>query len=101
VSKSGSLVAQTNVFQQGATVAVKARTADSGGALLSGAQLFLEIRNAGGGLITTLQGFTDSSGNAVVKWKTSKTQAAGTYTANVTNVIKNGYLFIPARLLRQ
>jgi hypothetical protein len=55
----------------------------------------MEIRNAGGGLITALQGFTDSDGYAVVKWKTSKTLAAGVYAATVTDVIKNGYQFNP------
>jgi hypothetical protein len=93
VSKSGSLVGQTSVFQQGATVAIKARSVDAAGIPLSGAQVFLEIRNAGGGLITALQGFTDSNGYAVVKWKTQRTQAAGTYSASVTHVIKNGYQY--------
>ena len=54
VSKSGSLVAQTGNFQEGATVAIKARTVDSAGNPLSGVQAFLEVRNSGGVLIKSL-----------------------------------------------
>ncbi len=93
VDRNGKLVSQTSAFSRGATVAVVALTVDQAGLPLSGAQVFIEIRNSAGALITSLQGFSDTSGNAVMKWKTSKTQTSGTYTANVTNVIKNGYQF--------
>jgi hypothetical protein len=93
VNKSGNLLSQKSAFTKGATVAVVSRTANAAGSVLSGAQVFIEIRNSAGTLITSLQGFSDTAGNAVVKWKTSKTQAVGTYTARVVNVIKNGYQF--------
>ncbi|HSE99230.1 MAG TPA: hypothetical protein VLD57_13255, partial [Blastocatellia bacterium] len=95
VNKSGSLVAQTGSFQQGVTVGIKARMVDSAGNPLSGAQAFLQVLNANGAVITPLQGFSDSSGYVVVKWKTAKTQATGLYSAKVTDAIKSGYQFNP------
>ena len=93
VDRNGKLVSQTSTFTRGATVAVVARTVDQAGLPLSGSQVFIEIRNSTGALIISLQGFSDTNGNAVTKWKTSKSQTPGTYTANVVNVIKNGYQF--------
>jgi hypothetical protein len=96
VSKSGALLAPSSAFSASATVGIKAHTATPAGAPLSGAQIFVEVRNAGGALITSLQGFSDGGGDAVLRWKTSRTQAAGVYTARVTEVLKSGYLFRPA-----
>lgn len=93
VNKSGVPSAQTSTFTRGATVAVKTHAVDAAGIALSGVQVFVEIRNASGVLITSLQGFTGTDGNTVVNWKTAKNQAAGTYTARVVNVIKSGYQF--------
>lgn len=93
VDRSGKPLKQTSAFTKGATVAVVSRTANDAGLPLSGAQVFIEIRNAAGTLITSLQGFSDTAGRSAVNWKTSKTQAVGTYTARVVNVIKNGYQF--------
>ena len=93
VDRNGKLVTQTSTFTKGSTVAVVAHTVDQSGLPLSGSQVFIEIRNPAGALITSLQGFSDISGNAVMKWKTSKSQTAGTYTGYVVNVIKNGYQF--------
>ncbi len=94
LTKRGGLVSQST-FGAGETVAVKARTVDQAGAALSGAQVFLEIRDGGGSLVTSLQGFSDAAGEALLKWKTSRNQAAGSYTANVTKVLKSGYQFKP------
>jgi hypothetical protein len=92
VAKGGQLIDQST-FRPGDTVAVKARTVDPKGAPLSGAQVFLEIRDASGTLVTSIQGFTDVAGEALLKWKTARNQAPGTYTAKVVNVLKNGYQF--------
>jgi hypothetical protein len=95
VSRKGDLQAQTSTFSAGSTVAVVAHVADSSGGPLSGAQVFVEIRDPADGLVTTLQGFSDTGGDTVVKWNTARKQAAGTYTARVTQVVKSGYDFAP------
>lgn len=95
VDRAGNLTTQTGTFTRGATVGIKARLVDTATQPLSGAQVFVEIRNAGGTLITSLQGFSDTNGDAVVRWKTAKTQATGTYTARVVNVVKSGYQLQP------
>ena len=93
VNRQGNPVTQTSTFSKGSTVAVVAYTVEQSGTPVSGSQVFLEIRNSSGALIISLQGFSDTTGKVVMKWKTSKTQAIGTYRANVVNVIKNGYQF--------
>lgn len=100
VSKSGSLVSQTSTFQQGATVAINARSVDEAGSPLSGGQVLVAIRNPAGGLVTELQGFSDTNGYAAVKWVTSKAQGTGDYTAVVKDVVKNGYQFNPTASIR-
>lgn len=96
VGKGGALVAQTSTFKAGSTVAVVAHVVDEAGAPLAGSQVFLEIRDASGALVTSLQGFSDVNGDAVTKWKMPRRQAPGTYTAEVADVIKSGYQFNPA-----
>jgi len=93
IDRQGQLAAQTQVFQVRDTVAIVARVVDADGAPLSGAQVFLEIRDAGGGLATSLQGFTDDAGTAVLKWKTGRRETPGTYTGTVVDVLKNGCAF--------
>ncbi len=99
VSRDGSFAAPASTFVVRDTVGIRARVVDNvaGQAVspLSGAQVFLEIRNAGGALVISLQGFTDSAGNADLRWKTGRTQATGAYTARVVSVVKNGYVFDP------
>jgi len=75
-------------------VAVKAQVA-AGAAPLSGCQVFLEIRTSAGALVTSMQAFTDTNGNAMAKWKTSRGQTGG-YRAVVVDVSKSGYQFDPA-----
>jgi hypothetical protein len=93
LNKSGALATQTTAFTAGSTVGIKAGIADANGAVVSGAQVFLEIRNSAGAVMASLQGFSDTQGNAILNWKTTKTQPKGTYSANVVNVIKSGYQF--------
>jgi hypothetical protein len=94
VSKKGQLVAMTDTFNVRDTVGIVAHVVDEDNlSPLSGAQVFLEIRNAVGDLEISLQGFSDNEGNALMKWKTGRRQATGTYTANVVDIIISGYEF--------
>ena len=92
IGRKDALGAQTDTFRAGDTVAIIAHVTDSETSTsLSGAQVFVEIRNSGGAVVNSLQGFSDENGDALMKWKTSKRQAKGTYSANITDVVKNGY----------
>jgi hypothetical protein len=93
VAKSGALGTQTSLFSSGSTVGVKTLAVDAAGMPLSGVQVFVEVLAPGGGLATSLQGYTDMQGSAVLKWKTSRGQAAGTYTVRTVSLLKNGYTF--------
>jgi hypothetical protein len=99
VDKRGNLVAMTDTFTARETVAVKARTVtvDQNGIAvpLSGSQVFMEILDPDGALVTSLQGFTDTGGEAVLMWKTGRRQAPGIYTARVTDVINGNYVYNP------
>ena len=96
VSKQGDFIAPASVFAGRDTVGIRARVVDESFLPLSGAQLFLEIRDAGGATVVSLQGFSDNAGLAELKWKTGRRQAAGAYTAVVSSLIKSGYSFDPA-----
>jgi hypothetical protein len=92
MGKRGALGSQTATFRAGDTIAIIAHVIESGtSTFLSGAQVFLEIRDSGGAVVNSLQGFSDENGDALMKWKTSKRQAKGTYSATITDVVKNGY----------
>jgi hypothetical protein len=93
VSKQGTFTTQSSTFPARSTVGIRSHVVDDAAASLSGAQVFLEVRNASGALVISLQGFSDAAGNADVQWKTGRTQAAGVYTATGVEVIKNGYTF--------
>jgi hypothetical protein len=95
VSKNGTFVSPADLFSPGSSVGIKARTADSNSQPLSGAQLYVEVRNAKGALVTTLQGFSGTDGYGNLAWKTSRNQPSGIYSANITVVIKSGYTFNP------
>jgi hypothetical protein len=85
----------TSTFTAGSTVTIKAHVVDENMTALSGAQVFMNI-NRGETLLTSLQGFTDATGTAVLSWNTSRKQTTGTHTGVVTNILKNGYQFNPA-----
>jgi hypothetical protein len=93
VNKQGNLASITETFRVRDTVGIKAHTVDSDGLALSGSQVFAEIRDSGGSLVESLQGFSDTNGVAILKWKTGRRQATGTYTVNVVDVINSGYVF--------
>jgi hypothetical protein len=95
LSNKGALVAPSGEFKAGATIAIVAHTVNDAAEPLSGSQVFVQVRDDGGALITSLQGFSDTNGEAPMKWKTARTQASGAYTATVVDVINNGYHFRP------
>ncbi|NIO47820.1 MAG: hypothetical protein GTN73_00045 [Candidatus Aminicenantes bacterium] len=91
---------QSDTFRRGDTVVIIAHNFEPVDTLpisLDGAQVFLEVRDSGNKLVSSLQGFSDIDGNAILKWKTFRTTAAGIYTAQIIDVIKSGYQFDPAR----
>ena len=95
VSNKGALVAPSGEFKAGATIAIVAHTVSDAGEGLSGSQVFVQIRDAGGALVTSLQGFSDANGDAVTKWKTPRRLASGPHRVTVADVINNGYNFRP------
>jgi hypothetical protein len=95
VSNKGALVAPGDEFKAGATIAIIAHTVNDAGKPLPGSQVFVQIRDDGGALVTSLQGFSDTGGDAVAKWKTPRSLTSGNYTATVIDVINNGYHFRP------
>ena len=54
------------------------------------------VVDSGGGLTTTLQGFTDTAGRAVLTWKTGRRETLDTYTATMTGILENSHNFNPA-----
>jgi len=82
-----------DTFGATGTVEIIADVVGPGGLGLSGAQVFVEIIDTKGALVTSLQGFTSEKGNALLKWKTGKRQARGVYIARVKIIIKSGYKF--------
>lgn len=84
---------QTDTFKIRDTVTIKAVVVEVHALPLSGAQVFVQIVSAHGSLITSLQGFSDDTGTAVLKWKTDRRDLPGLYTANVVDVLRNGYVF--------
>jgi hypothetical protein len=92
MGKRGALGSQTATFRAGDTVAIIPHVIESETSTsLSGVQVFVEIRDSEGAVVNSSQGFSDENGDALMKWKTSKRQAKGTYTITVTDVVKNGY----------
>jgi hypothetical protein len=85
----------TDTFKPQDTFQLKALVVDASAVGLSGAQVFVEISDPNGALATTLQGFSDDAGTAVLQWKIPRRQQPGTYTATVTGIIKSGYEFDP------
>ena len=97
VSKQGDLVAPAVNFKSGETVGIEAIVTDShtGGAL-SGVQIFVDVKDQAENVVSSLQGFTDTKGVAVLTWKTSRRQAAGEYNADVNHILKSGFQYNPA-----
>jgi hypothetical protein len=91
VDRQGNLVAETSVFNVRDTVAFKAHLVDETQAPLGGVQVFLEVRDVGGNVVTNLQGFSDDTGTAVLQWKTGRREVPGGYDGVIVSLIKNGF----------
>jgi hypothetical protein len=96
VSKQGDLIAESSLFKPRDTVGIRAIVQDETSQYLSGAQVFLEIKDQGDNVVTSIQGFTDENGVADLAWKTSRREAPGLYTVNVVDIIKSGFQHVPA-----
>jgi MG2 domain len=97
VGKRGVFDATSEIFKSGDTVGIKSVVVemldDQSIKPLSGAQVFMDIQDESGTTVTSIQGFTDANGVAELTWKTSRREAAGTYEAVVTEIIKSGYVY--------
>jgi hypothetical protein len=91
-AKRGQLVL-TDIFASRDTVVFKAHVIAEGGGNLSGAQVFLDVKDPGGATVISLQGFSDAEGLAALQWKIPRNQTPGGYTAYVTDIIKSGYVY--------
>jgi hypothetical protein len=74
--KQGNFAAMTDTFNVRDTVGIRAHVVDNveGQAVsaLSGAQVFVEVRNAAEDLVISLQGFSDDAGNADMRWNAGR-----------------------------
>ncbi len=89
--KGGTFTQPCDSFRPRDTMGWIAVAVDESGSPLSGAQVFTQIWDASGSLVTEKQGFTDDAGEAPFTWKIPRNQSTGSYTVNVVNVLKNGY----------
>jgi hypothetical protein len=93
VDRKGTLTGASSTFKPRETVAFLARIHDSKGNPVGGAQVFLDVLDAAGNTTTSVQGFSDATGLALLQWKTRRSEALGVYTGRVSNVLKNSYTF--------
>jgi len=89
--RKGNLLAAADTFKTQDTVAIVAVVTDEDGQALSGVQVFMSVTDSGGNIASSLQEFTDTAGQAVLRWKIPRRQTSGVYTASITDMIKNGY----------
>ncbi|MHC4922194.1 MAG: hypothetical protein ACYTKC_21725, partial [Planctomycetota bacterium] len=93
VGKGGSFTQPCDSFGDRTTMGWVVGVVDDAGAPVSGAQVFTEIRDGGGSLVTEKQGFTDETGGAGLTWKIPRRQATGPYVVSVVNIIHGSYEF--------
>ncbi|MGD8866921.1 MAG: hypothetical protein PVI01_04815 [Gemmatimonadales bacterium] len=96
VDKRGGFTGTCTSFGNNETVGIVAVTTDSDGQPLSGSQVFAEIVDPDGAVVTSLQGFSDGIGEAQMSWKIQRRQAAGVYTVRVVNVVNGDYVYEPS-----
>jgi len=89
----GATLSPTDTFKVGDTVTIIAHMVGENGVALDGVQVFVDVKDSSEVTVQSLQGFSDTEGNAVLKWKTSRREAIGAYTAQAVNAIKSGYQF--------
>jgi hypothetical protein len=93
VDKRGNFTALCPVFGNNETVRIEALTVDAALNPLSGSQVFATIADPNGAVVTSLQGFSDASGTAILTWKIPRRQGPGEYTVTVTNVLNGAYSY--------
>jgi hypothetical protein len=98
VDKRGSFTSVCGTFGNNETVGIVALTTD---ALtepwqpVSGSQVFAEIREEGGAVVTSLQGFSDANGEVRMTWKIPRRQAAGNYIIDIVDVVNGAFEYQP------
>lgn len=95
IDRKGNLIGASDVFSKSSNVGILAHVVDENGNPVSGAQVFVEVLDPNGILVDTIQGFSDESGDVLMKWKTSRKQETGRYTVNVVDIIISSYVFDP------
>jgi hypothetical protein len=93
LGKGSSFVGLCDTFRDRDTMGWIVTVEDDSGIPISGAQVFTEVRDAGGALITEKQGFTDESGQAFLTWRIPRRQSAGPYTVGIVDVIHGSFVF--------
>jgi hypothetical protein len=91
--KRGQVIEST-IFKTQDNFLLDAHVVDEDLTELTGAQVFVEVQDSGGNTVVSLQGFSDDTGIAQLQWKIPRRQAPGNYTVFITDIVKNGYLFI-------
>jgi PKD repeat protein len=96
-----ALISQTSVFNRGDRIGILSRLIDPNAIAVEGASVTVEIRDAGGAVVTTLVSRSDASGDALGAWQTTAPRGrgrwatagtpTGSYTAEVVDVVKDGY----------
>ncbi len=92
VDKRSGFTSVCSTFGNNETVGIVAVT-DTDGQPLSGSQVYAEITDASGTVVTSLQGFSDANGQAEMTWKIPRRQAAGVYTITVVHVVNGDYVY--------
>jgi len=91
--RQGRLTTPATSFKTRDTVAFVARVVDAAQTPVGGAQVFLEIVDPSGAVVSAAQGFSDAAGDALLQWKTRHSEASGTYTGRVVSVLQDSYTF--------
>jgi len=89
--RSGTFSQVCDTFRDRETMGWLVSIEDESGSPISGAQVFTQVRDEKGNLITEKQGFTDTFGEAPMTWRIPRRQAPGTYTVEIVNVIHGSF----------
>ena len=93
VDRQGNFVGYTDTFSSGDKVGIEATVEDESGSPLSGVQVFVDIKDGNGTVVSSVQGFTDESGVVSMQWKTAKREPTGNYTVELVNLLRSDYEF--------
>lgn len=93
VGKRNTFMSLCATFGNNDTVGVIAVVFDPDDQPLPGSQVFAEILDPGGTVVTSMQGFSDENGEAIMTWKIPRRQASGTYTVNIIDILNEGSEF--------